>query len=63
MSAGNYTLTVSQASTQAVTQQGYRGGRGQAAPMFQQLQMALAITDTDLSGVNVALTAANTGSQ
>jgi len=62
VSAGNYTLTVSQASTQAVSQQGFRGGRGQA-PMFQQLQMALAVTDTDLSGVNVSLTAANTGSQ
>ncbi len=61
VSAGNYTLTVSQASTQAPTQQqGFRGRGPAPASMFQQLQMSLSVTTTDVTGVTVALTAANT---
>ena len=60
VSAGSYTLTVNGASTQAVTvQQGFRGRGQPAASQFQPLQMAVTVTDTDLTGVNVALTAAN----
>jgi hypothetical protein len=62
VSAGNYTLSVSGASTQATPTQGFRGRGQQAAAMFQVLQQPLQVGDTDASGVNVALTAANTAS-
>jgi hypothetical protein len=61
--SGNYTLSISGASTRPATTGFRRGGDDASttpATSFQNFSQAIVVTDTDLSGVNATLTPAAT---